>query len=84
MFQGRIGRGLRIVAVAVIFGAGYLCGSLGQRSASAGDDALIKEGGGSFGPAGQLAKSIAEMQQHVDALNKDLESLRKAKTALGL
>jgi len=57
MLQGRIGRGLRILALAGIFGVGYLCGQLGS--------------------------SIVEMQQHVDGLNKDLETLRKVKTALG-
>src|SRR5437879_12852335 len=86
MLQGRIGRGLRMVALAGIFGAGYLCGSLGQRSAEAQlGDVMKKAGeqGGALGSIGQLGSSIVEMQQHVDALNKDLETLRKLKTALG-
>jgi hypothetical protein len=86
MLHGRIGRGLRIAAVAGIFGAGYLCGTLGQRSASAGMDDLMKkagEQGGAVGSIGQLGSSIVEMQQHVDGLNKDLETLRKIKSALG-
>ena len=82
MFNGRIGRGLRIAAAVGIFGAGYLCGTLGQQSAAAGTD-VPQEGGGSFGPFGELGRSITQMQQHVDGLNKDLETLRKVKTALG-
>ena len=86
MLQGRIGRGLRIVAVAGLFGAGYLCGSLGQPSAQAQVGDVMKkaaEQGGALGSVGQLGSSIVEMQQHVDGLNKDLETLRKVKTALG-
>ena len=86
MLQGRIGRGLRIVAVAGLFGAGYLCGSLGQPSARAQlGDVMKKAGeqGGALGSAAQLGSSIVEMQQHVDGLNKDLETLRKVKAALG-
>jgi hypothetical protein len=86
MMQGRIGRGLRIAAVEGIFSAGYLCGTLGQRTASAGMDDLMKktgEQGGAVGSIGQLGSSIVEMQQHVDGLNKDLETLRKIKSALG-
>ena len=83
MFNGRIGRGLRIAAAVGIFGAGYLCGTLGQRSAAAGTD-VPQEGGGSFGPFGELGRSITEMQQHVDGLNKELETMRKVNAALGL
>jgi len=83
MFNGRIGRGLRIAAVVGIFWAGYLCGTLGQQSAAAGTD-VPQEGGGSFGPFGELGRSITQMQQHVDGLNKELEALRKVNAALGL
>jgi len=83
MFNGRIGRGLRIAAVVGIFGAGYLCGTLGQRSAAAGTD-VPQKGGGSFGAFGELGRSIIEMQQHVDGLNKELETLRNVTAALGL
>ena len=83
MVYGRFGRGLRIAAVVGIFGAGYLCGTFGQRGACA-EMGAPREGGGSFGPFGQLEKSIADMQQHVDGLNKELETLRKISGALGL
>ena len=86
MLQGRIGRGLRIVAVAGLFGAGYLCGSLGQPGAQAQlGDVMKKAGeqGGALGSDAQLGSSLVETQQHVDGLNKDLETLRKVKAALG-
>ena len=86
MVHGRIGRGMRVLAVAGVFGAGYLCGSLGERSAQAQlGDVMKKAGeqGGALGTAGQLGSSIVEMQKHVDGLNKDLETLRKIKAALG-
>ena len=86
MLQKRIGRGLRMLAVAGIFGAGYLCGALGARSVEAQlGDVMKKAGeqGGALGSAAQLGSSIVEMQQHVDGLNKDLETLRKVKAALG-
>jgi hypothetical protein len=83
MFRGRMGRGLCIVATVGIFGAGYLCGTLGQRSACAQTD-VPKKGGGSYGPFGELDRSIVEMQKHVDGLNQELEALRKVKGALGL
>ncbi len=41
------------------------------------------EQGGALGSVAQLGSSIVEMQQHVDGLNKDLETLRKVKAALG-
>ena len=83
MFLGRIGKGLRIVALVGIFGAGYLCGTFGQRSMAA-ESPPLKKGSGSFGPTGDLGTSIGAMQQHVDALSKELENMRKINAALGL
>ncbi len=83
MFRGRMGRGLRIAAVVGIFGAGYLCGTLGHGSACAQMD-VPKKGGGSYGAFGQLDRSIVEMQKHVDGLNQELGELRKVRGALGL
>ena len=82
MLQGRIGRGLRAAALAAVFGAGYVCGTFGPRGASAGMDALQKDGG-SFGPFAELQSSIVGMQQHVDGLGKGLETLRKVDAGLG-
>jgi hypothetical protein len=75
-----------VIVVAGIFAVGFVCGSLSQRPAEAQlGDVMKKAGeqGGALGSVGQLGSSIVEMQQHVDGLNKDLETLRKVKTALG-
>ena len=87
----RLVRGVAQLALAAgIFTAGFLCGSLGERSA----DAQIKElggavmkeaagSGGSVGAATELGTSIVEMQDHVSALQKNLDTLKKIKSALG-
>jgi hypothetical protein len=87
MVQRRIGGGLRVLAAAGIFAVGWLCGSLGQRSAEAqlGDvPKKMAPEGGSFGPTAELGSQIADMQKHVDALGKDLDAMRKVQAALGL
>jgi hypothetical protein len=82
-------RGARIVLLAGVFAAGFVCGSLGRGGA----DAQMKElggalekaagQGGAVGSVGQLGSAIVEMQQHVDGLQKNLEALKKVKAALG-
>lgn len=83
-------RGLRVAMLISAFGVGFLCGSLGQRGA----DAQLKdlggavmqqagESGGTLGSAAQLATSVTEMQEHVNGLQKNLETLKKVQSALG-
>ncbi len=81
---------IRIGIVAGIFSAGFLCGSLTQHSANAqmgdlGGELLKKAGesGGTLGSVVQLGTTINEMDKHVSALQKNLETLRKVKAALG-
>jgi hypothetical protein len=72
--------------LAGIFAMGFVCGSAMQRSAEAQlGDAMKKAGeqGGALGSAAELGSSIVDMQKHVDGLNKNLETLRKVKSALG-
>jgi hypothetical protein len=73
--------------VAVVFTAGYLCGSLTeQRSANAQMGELMKratEGGGILGSAAQLGTTISDMEKNVSGLQKNLDTLRKVKAALG-
>jgi hypothetical protein len=73
-----------------LFAAGFLCGSLSQRSAQAqlgelGGKAMEKAAGagGPAGSVGTLGTSIVDMQQHVDGLQKNLETLKQVKAALG-
>src|SRR5262245_17052874 len=81
---------LRVGLTAAIFAVGFLCGSVSQRNA----DAQLKELGGqavekaagSGGPIGQAATpgtSIVDMQKTVDSLQKNLDTLKEIKSALG-
>jgi hypothetical protein len=77
--------GLRIAIVAATFAVGYLCGTLTAVPARAqlGDVMKRAAQSGALGPVGDLGASIIDMQQHVDGLQKNIDTLRKVKTALG-
>jgi uncharacterized membrane protein len=90
MARKKIVRTVQVGLLLAVFAAGYLCGSLTQRDADAqlkelGQSALQKasDSGGILGTAAQLGTSISEMQQHVDGLQKNIETLKKVKAALG-
>ena len=80
-----IGRVSRVALLAGLFGAGFLCGSLTRRDAGAQVGDLMKKAGesGALGSVGQLGASIVDMQDHVNALQKNLETLKKVKSSLG-
>jgi hypothetical protein len=81
-----IGRMVRVGALAGVFAAGVICGSVMQESADAQMGDVMKkagEQGGAVGSVGELGSSIVDMQKQVDGLNKNLETLRKIKSALG-
>jgi hypothetical protein len=68
------------------FAFGYLLGSVNQRQADAQIGGLLEQagkGGGALGSVTQLGSSIVEMQDHVNGLQKNLETLRKVQSALG-
>jgi len=74
-----------------MFVVGYFCGSVSQRNADAqlqglGKGALekAKESGGALGTVTELGSSIVEMQEHVNGLQKNLETLKKVQSALSL
>ncbi|HLK11769.1 MAG TPA: hypothetical protein VKW76_10345 [Candidatus Binatia bacterium] len=80
----------RGVLLAAVFAAGFFCGSASRRSARAqlgelGGKAMEKaaESGGALGSVAKLAAAIGEMQQHVDGLQKNLETFKQVKAALG-
>jgi len=85
MKSSRTNRALRVGGLAALFAAGFLCGSLTQRPAEAQLGDVLKKAGesGALGPAGQLGTSIIEMQDHVTALQKNIDTLKKVKAALG-
>ncbi len=90
MTQTRTTKGLRYGAAVVIFAAGFICGTVGQRRADAqlgemGGKMMEKAGqqGGAVGGAAQLATNIGDMQKHVEGLQKNLEAFKKVQALLG-
>jgi hypothetical protein len=90
MTHGTIGRGIRVGALVGIFAAGFLCGSLTQRPAEAqlgelGGKAMEKAAGsgGMVGSVAKMGTGITEMQQHLEGLQKNLETFKEVKAALG-
>jgi hypothetical protein len=72
-----------------MFVVGFLCGSVSQRTADAqlqdiGKGALgkAKESGGALGTVTELGSSIVEMQEHVNGLQKNLDTLKKVQSTL--
>ena len=90
MSQQRRGRIVRISLLLGMFLLGVVCGSVYQQSATAQVPGMgksvgetLKGGGGPVGSVAELGSSIAEMQEHVNGLQKNLETLKKVQTALG-
>jgi hypothetical protein len=81
---------LRIATVTGVFGAGYLCGNLTQQSAHAqlgelGGDVMKRasESGGALGNIAKLGTTISDLEKHVSGLQKNIDTLKTVKTALG-
>jgi len=85
MMHGRRGRTVRVALVAGVFALGFLCGSVIQRRAEAQLGDVMKKAGesGGLGPVGDLGSAIVDMQKHVEGLQKNLDSFKKVKSALG-
>ena len=82
-------RAIVMLLTVVVFGLGYLCGSLNQQRADAqstpnmgGILEQAGKAGGSLGSVGQLGSSIVEMQQHVSGLQKNIDTLKGIQSAL--
>ena len=83
-----MGRTIQMALLAGVFAAGFVCGTIGQRPAQAqlgglGDKLEKAAGQGSLGSVGKLGTSILDMQKNVDALQKNLDTLKQVKSALG-
>ena len=81
---------LRVATVAGIFGAGYLCGSLTQHDADAqlgdiGGEVMQKAAGsgGALGSVAKLGTTISDLEKHVSGLQKNIDTLKSVKSALG-
>ena len=90
MIQRRVGRTVRVGIIAGVFAAGFLCGSVSQRRAEAqlgelGGKAMEQAGksGGTLGSVTQMGSAIADMQKHVEGLQKNLDAFKQVKAALG-
>ncbi len=90
MSRKAIVNSVRVGIIAAVFSAGFLCGSLTQHSADAqlgdlGGELLKKAGesGGTVGSLVQLGTTINEMEKNVGALQKNIDTLKKVKAALG-
>jgi len=90
MAQRTVSRGLRLGLLAGIFAAGFLCGSVSQRRVEAqlgelGGKAMEKVGekGGTLGSVAKMGSAISEMQQHLEGLQKNLDTFKQVKAALG-
>lgn len=88
--KGIFSRGLMISMLLGVFVLGFLVGTVNQRYADAQKipgmgDVMDKAGksGGTLGSVTQLGSSIVEMQDHVNGLQKNLETLKKVQSALG-
>jgi len=90
MTRSIVGKGMRVGAMVGIFAAGWFCGNVTQRNAEAqlgdmGKKAMDTAGdqGGALGAAGKLGTSISDMQTHLDALQKNMDTLKSVKSMLG-
>jgi len=90
MARTRILYALRIATVTGIFGAGYLCGTLTQHNAEAqlgdiGGDIMSKAAGsgGTLGSVAKLGTTISDLEKHVSGLQKNIDTLKSVKAALG-
>ena len=77
-----VSRGLTTVILVAVFALGYVCGTVNQQPADAQIGGLLERGGGVLGSAKELGSSIVEMQDHVNGLQKNIETLKKVQSAL--
>jgi hypothetical protein len=84
-------KGLVVVGILGVFATGYVCGSLTQQSAEAqlkdaGKAVMQQAGqsGGTLGAAADMGSSLTEMQDHVNGLQKNIDTLKKVQSALGM
>jgi len=85
-----VGKGIRIGALVALFACGWFFGAVSQRSADAQLDSLKKtamdkagQQGGTVGAAAKLGTSISDIQTHLDALQKNVDTLKSIKSMIG-
>ncbi|MEJ2589525.1 MAG: hypothetical protein P8165_18465 [Deltaproteobacteria bacterium] len=90
MKRKMVGRIARIAVVAALFASGWFCGAVSQRNAQAqlediGKQLMQKAGeqGGTLGAVAKLGTSINEIQEHLNALQENVDTLKSVKSMLG-
>ncbi|GFO66692.1 hypothetical protein GMLC_02710 [Geomonas limicola] len=81
---------VRVVVLTAVFSAGYLCGSVAPQRAEAdlgeiGSDVMKRasESGGTIGTVAKLGGAITDMEKHLSAMQKNLDTLKTVRSALG-
>jgi hypothetical protein len=86
MTKGKFSRIVMTAVIAGVFGLGYVCGTMTQRSAEAQMGGLLDKAGQLGGPVGSVAQfgsSLVEMQDHITGLQKNLDTFKKVQSSLG-
>lgn len=82
----RLRQGWQAGLLGLVFGAGYLCGTVGHPAAQAQVGDLMKKAedqGGIIGSAAKLGSTISEMKDNLDKLQKNVGVLEGIQKALG-
>jgi hypothetical protein len=85
MTKRKFSRTLTIAVIVGVFGLGYVCGSMTQRQAQAQMGGMLERAGKMGGPVGSVAEfgsSIVEMQDHINGLQKNLDTFKKVQSSL--
>jgi hypothetical protein len=85
MSKIKFSRWLMTAIIVGVFGLGYVCGSMTQRQAEAQIGELLEKAGKAGGPVGSVAQfgsSIVEMQDHINGLQKNLDTFKKVQASL--
>jgi hypothetical protein len=85
MTKSKLSRALMSAAIVAVFSLGYICGALTQRPAEAQIGGLLDKAGKAGGPLGSVAEfgsSIVEMQDHINGLQKNLDTFKKVQASL--
>lgn len=80
----------RVAIVTGIFAAGFMCGTVTQRTADAETQGIggqllkrASESGGMVGTVAQLGTAISDMEKDVSSLQKNIGILKNVRSALG-
>jgi hypothetical protein len=89
MRRTTVGKAVRVGVMVAVFASGWFFGAVSQRGAEAqlgevGKSLMEKSGqSGPIGAAAKLGTSIEDIQKNLDALQKDVDTLKSIKSMLG-